>query len=135
MASEVLNCPYLRPPERITHASVYQVLGVGIQRTPATDQSTGLRLGFCGAGGKCTGKGLSPARTQSPIDTTIFLVVIELVGTAVLTFFGISLPVMQVSGGIVLAAMGILSPIFAAFAMSVSSLAVLINARRLQQDV
>jgi multiple antibiotic resistance protein len=40
------------------------------------------------------------------INTTIFLAVIELVGTAVLKFFGISLPVMQVSGGLVLAAMG-----------------------------
>jgi multiple antibiotic resistance protein len=40
------------------------------------------------------------------ITTTIFLVVVELVGTAVLKFFGISLPVMQVSGGLVLAAMG-----------------------------
>jgi multiple antibiotic resistance protein len=40
------------------------------------------------------------------VSTTIFLVVIELVGTALLKFFGISLPVMQVSGGLVLAAMG-----------------------------
>jgi multiple antibiotic resistance protein len=40
------------------------------------------------------------------INTTIFLAVIEMVGTAVLKFFGISLPVMQVSGGLVLAAMG-----------------------------
>jgi multiple antibiotic resistance protein len=40
------------------------------------------------------------------ISTTLFLVAIELIGTAVLKFFGISLPVMQVSGGLVLAAMG-----------------------------
>jgi multiple antibiotic resistance protein len=40
------------------------------------------------------------------IDTTLFLIVIELVGAALLTFFGISLPVVQVSGGFVLAAMG-----------------------------
>jgi multiple antibiotic resistance protein len=40
------------------------------------------------------------------ISTTIFLLTIELVGTALLKFFGISLPVMQVSGGLVLAAMG-----------------------------
>jgi multiple antibiotic resistance protein len=40
------------------------------------------------------------------VSTTIFLVVVELVGTALLKFFGISLPVMQVSGGLVLAAMG-----------------------------
>jgi len=40
------------------------------------------------------------------VSTIVFLTVIELVGTAVLKFFGISLPVMQVSGGLVLAAMG-----------------------------
>lgn len=40
------------------------------------------------------------------IDTVIFLAAIELAGTAMLTFFGISLPVMQVSGGLVLASMG-----------------------------
>jgi len=40
------------------------------------------------------------------ISTTLFLIVIEAVGTALLKFFGISLPVMQVSGGLVIAAMG-----------------------------
>jgi multiple antibiotic resistance protein len=40
------------------------------------------------------------------ISTAAFLVTIELLGTAMLRFFGISLPVMQVSGGLVLAAMG-----------------------------
>ncbi len=40
------------------------------------------------------------------ISTTLFLVAVELAGAAMLRFFGISLPVMQVSGGLVLAAMG-----------------------------
>ena len=40
------------------------------------------------------------------INTVLFLVVVELVGTALLTFFGISLPVVQVAGGLVLASMG-----------------------------
>ena len=40
------------------------------------------------------------------ITTTIFLVVIEVVGTALLAFFGISQGVVQVAGGLVLAAMG-----------------------------
>lgn len=40
------------------------------------------------------------------ISTAIFLTTIELVGAAVLAFFGISLPVVQVAGGFVLAAMG-----------------------------
>lgn len=38
--------------------------------------------------------------------TTIFLIAIEAGGTLLLKFFGISLPVVQVSGGLALAAMG-----------------------------
>ncbi|MCU1222704.1 MAG: multiple antibiotic resistance (MarC)-related protein [Edaphobacter sp.] len=40
------------------------------------------------------------------INLVIFFAVVELVGSALLSFFGISLPIVQVSGGIVLAAMG-----------------------------
>jgi multiple antibiotic resistance protein len=40
------------------------------------------------------------------INTVIFLAVIELVGSSLLGFFGISLPIMQVSGGIVIAMIG-----------------------------
>ncbi len=40
------------------------------------------------------------------INAILFLAVIELVGSTILSFFGISLPIVQVSGGLVLAAMG-----------------------------
>jgi multiple antibiotic resistance protein len=40
------------------------------------------------------------------VRTTVFLLVVELVGTGLLEFFGISLPVVQVAGGLVLASMG-----------------------------
>jgi multiple antibiotic resistance protein len=40
------------------------------------------------------------------ISTTLFLLVIELIGTALLKFFGIPLPILQVAGGLVLAVMG-----------------------------
>jgi len=40
------------------------------------------------------------------LSTVLFLTVFELVGAAILGFFGISLPVVQLSGGLVLAAMG-----------------------------
>jgi multiple antibiotic resistance protein len=40
------------------------------------------------------------------INTIIFFAVIELVGSSLLTFFGVSLPIMQVSGGIVIAMIG-----------------------------
>jgi multiple antibiotic resistance protein len=40
------------------------------------------------------------------INTLIFFLVVELIGAAVLNFFGISLPIVQVSGGLVIASMG-----------------------------
>jgi multiple antibiotic resistance protein len=40
------------------------------------------------------------------INNIIFLTIIELLGATILTFFGISLPIVQLSGGIVIAAMG-----------------------------
>lgn len=40
------------------------------------------------------------------VSTALFLIVIDLIGAALLNFFGISLPVMQVAGGLVLAGMG-----------------------------
>jgi multiple antibiotic resistance protein len=40
------------------------------------------------------------------INTVIFFAVIEVVGSSLLGFFGISLPIMQVSGGIVIAMIG-----------------------------
>jgi multiple antibiotic resistance protein len=40
------------------------------------------------------------------INTVIFFAVIELIGSTLLAFFGISLPIMQVSGGIVIAMIG-----------------------------
>ncbi len=40
------------------------------------------------------------------INNVVFLAIIELLGAAILNFFGISLPIVQLSGGIVIAAMG-----------------------------
>src|SRR5215475_8779964 len=40
------------------------------------------------------------------ISTTLFLFVVQAAGAAVLKVFGISLPVMQLAGGLVLATMG-----------------------------
>ncbi|MHB1678108.1 MAG: MarC family protein [Sulfuriferula sp.] len=66
-------------------ASAFVFLGlVGIE-PPAVYQSLALRIA---------------------INTVIFLAVIELIGSTLLAFFGISLPIVQVSGGFVLAAMG-----------------------------
>src|ERR1700734_3763675 len=38
------------------------------------------------------------------INTVLFLVIIDLIGSTILRFFGISLPIVQVSGGLVIAA-------------------------------
>ena len=40
------------------------------------------------------------------INNIIFLAIIELLGSAILNFFGLSLPIVQLSGGLVIAAMG-----------------------------
>jgi len=40
------------------------------------------------------------------INNVIFLAIIELLGSAILKFFGISLPIVQLSGGIVIASIG-----------------------------
>jgi multiple antibiotic resistance protein len=40
------------------------------------------------------------------INNIIFLTIIELLGSAILRFFGISLPIVQLSGGLVIAAIG-----------------------------
>ena len=66
----------------------------------------GSAVVFAGLVGNAPAKAYHQLARKVAIDTALFLVAIELVGTAVLTFFGVSLPVMQVSGGIVLAAMG-----------------------------
>ena len=40
------------------------------------------------------------------INNVIFLAIIEILGSAILRFFGISLPIVQVSGGLVITALG-----------------------------
>ena len=40
------------------------------------------------------------------INNIIFLAIIELLGSAILNFFGISLPIVQVAGGVVIASIG-----------------------------
>ena len=40
------------------------------------------------------------------VNTVVFLVTIELLGSAILNFFGLSLPIVQLAGGLVVAAIG-----------------------------
>ncbi|HEX3966476.1 MAG TPA: MarC family protein [Edaphobacter sp.] len=66
----------------------------------------GSALIFLGLVGHAPTEAYRALARRIAINTVIFLAVIELVGSALLRFFGISLPIMQVSGGIVIAMIG-----------------------------
>jgi multiple antibiotic resistance protein len=66
----------------------------------------GSALVFLGLVGEAPDATYRSLARQIAIRTTLFFLVVELVGTALLTFFGISLPVVQLAGGLVLASMG-----------------------------
>lgn len=66
----------------------------------------GSALVFLGLVGDAPDSVFRDLARKIAISTTLFLLVVELVGTGLLTFFGISLPVVQVAGGLVLASMG-----------------------------
>ena len=66
----------------------------------------GSALIFLGLVGRAPIDAYRALARRIAINTVIFFAVIELVGSALLGFFGISLPIMQVSGGIVIAMIG-----------------------------
>lgn len=66
----------------------------------------GSALVFLGLAGDAPPQLIRSLARRIAINNIIFLAIIELLGAAILNFFGISLPVVQLSGGIVIAAMG-----------------------------
>jgi multiple antibiotic resistance protein len=66
----------------------------------------GTALVFLGLVGDAPPKIYHSLARRIAINNIIFLTIIELLGAAILDFFGISLPIVQLSGGIVIAAMG-----------------------------
>jgi multiple antibiotic resistance protein len=66
----------------------------------------GSALVFLGLVGPAPSSAYRSLARRVAVNTALFLIVIELLGTALLKFFGISLPVMQLTGGLVLAAIG-----------------------------
>jgi multiple antibiotic resistance protein len=66
----------------------------------------GSALVFLGLVGVVPPKVYRSLARRIAINTILFFLVIELVGSALLSFFGISLPIVQISGGLVLVAMG-----------------------------
>jgi multiple antibiotic resistance protein len=63
-------------------------------------------LVFLGLVGETPTTVLRSLARRIAINNIIFLAIIELLGATILNFFGISLPIVQLSGGIVIAAMG-----------------------------
>ena len=66
----------------------------------------GSALVFLGLVGPASADTYKSLARRISINTVIFLAVIELTGSAILNFFGISLPIVQLSGGLVVAAIG-----------------------------
>lgn len=66
----------------------------------------GSALVFLGFVGNAPASVFRDLARKIAISTTLFLMVVELIGAGLLQFFGISLPVVQVAGGLVLASMG-----------------------------
>jgi len=66
----------------------------------------GSALVFLGLAGEAPAEVYRSLARRIAINNIIFLAIIELLGAAILNFFGISLPIVQLSGGIVIAAMG-----------------------------
>jgi multiple antibiotic resistance protein len=66
----------------------------------------GSALVFLGLVGEAPPEVFHSLARRIAINNVIFLAVIELLGSAILKFFGISLPIVQLSGGIVIASIG-----------------------------
>jgi multiple antibiotic resistance protein len=66
----------------------------------------GSSLVFLGLVGQAPAEVLRSLARRIAISNVIFLGVFELTGAAILNFFGISLPIVELSGGMVVAAMG-----------------------------
>jgi multiple antibiotic resistance protein len=66
----------------------------------------GSALVFLGLAGEAPPLVYRSLARRIAVNNIIFLAIIELLGATILRFFGISLPIVQLSGGIVIAAMG-----------------------------
>ncbi|HVG26500.1 MAG TPA: MarC family protein [Acidobacteriaceae bacterium] len=66
----------------------------------------GSALVFLGLAGDAPPQVFRSLARKIAINNIVFLAIIEVLGSAILKFFGISLPIVQVSGGIVISAIG-----------------------------
>jgi multiple antibiotic resistance protein len=85
---------------------VFKFFGLAFSALLPVINPLGSALVFLGLVGDAPAPVIRTLARQIALSTVLFLLAIELAGTAFLAFLGISLPVVQVAGGLVLAAMG-----------------------------
>src|ERR1700739_2735724 len=94
----------LRPMPTV--ATLAKFFGLAFSALLPVINPVGSALVFLGLVGNAPASVYKKLAFKIAVSTTIFLFIVEVVGTALLAFFGISLPVVQVAGGLVLASMG-----------------------------
>lgn len=90
----------------LTLSTLAKFFGLAFSALLPVINPLGSALVFLGLVGNAPASVYKKLAFKIGISTTIFLFIVEVVGTALLAFFGISLPVVQVAGGLVLATMG-----------------------------
>jgi multiple antibiotic resistance protein len=85
---------------------VWSQLGIAFSALLPLVNPLGSALVFYGLVGAASPEVYRRLARRIAINTVLFLLVIELIGAALLSFFGVSLPIVEVAGGLVLAAMG-----------------------------
>jgi len=90
----------------VSVAHFFKFLALAFSALLPVVNPVGSALVFLGIVGNAPDQVFRDLARKIAISTTLFFLVVELVGTGLLTFFGISLPVVQVAGGLVLASMG-----------------------------
>lgn len=87
-------------------ALVWKYFAFGFSALLPVVNPLGSALVFLGLVGVVPAEVYRSLARRIAINTILFFAVIELVGSTILHFFGISLPIVQVAGGLVLASMG-----------------------------
>ena len=85
---------------------VWSQLGIAFSALLPLINPLGSALVFFGVVGAAPPEVYRRLARRIAINTVIFLLVIELIGAALLSFFGVSVSIVEVAGGLVLAAMG-----------------------------
>lgn len=85
---------------------VWSQLGIAFSALLPLVNPLGSALVFYGVVGAAPPEVYRRLARRIAINTVIFLLIIELIGAAILSFFGVSVGIVEVAGGLVLASMG-----------------------------